>query len=45
MTTQGPPNGTRLLTEWMAQNAAVVAKRYASEVSRHYSSPVRDAFR
>ena len=36
---EGPATGTRPLTEWLAQNAAVVGKRYASEVSRHYRSP------
>ena len=39
VTTEGPPTGTRPLTEWLAQNAAVVGRRYASEVSRHYRSP------
>ena len=42
-TTQGPPTGTRLLTEWLAQNAAIVGKRYASEVLRHYRSPARSS--
>ena len=37
--TEGPATGTRPLTEWLAQNAAVVGRRYASEVSRHYRSP------
>jgi NADH dehydrogenase len=37
--TEGPGTGTRRLTEWLAQNAAVVGKAYASEVSRHYRSP------
>lgn len=32
-----------LLTEWLTQNAAVVGKRYASEVSRHYHSPARSS--
>jgi hypothetical protein len=41
VTTEGPATGTRALTEWLAQNAAVVGKRYASEVSRHYRSPAR----
>jgi uncharacterized protein YbjT (DUF2867 family) len=36
VTTEGPATGTRALTEWLAQNAAVVGTRYASEVSRHY---------
>ena len=40
VTTEGPATGTRPLTEWLAQNAAIVGKRYASEVSRHYRSPV-----
>ena len=39
VTTEGPATGTRPLTEWLAQNSAVVGKRYASEVSRHYRSP------
>ncbi len=39
VTTEGPETGIRRLTEWLAQNAAVVGKRYASEVSRHYRSP------
>jgi uncharacterized protein YbjT (DUF2867 family) len=39
VTTEGPATGTRALTEWLAQNAAVVGKRYASEVSRHYRAP------
>jgi NADH dehydrogenase len=39
VTTEGPATGTRRLTEWLAENAAVVSKRYASEVSRHYRSP------
>jgi uncharacterized protein YbjT (DUF2867 family) len=39
VTTEGPATGTRALTEWLAQNAAVVGRRYASEVSRHYRSP------
>ncbi len=39
VTTEGPGTGIRRLTEWLAQNAAVVGKRYASEVSRHYRSP------
>ncbi len=39
VTTEGPETGIRRLTEWLAQNAAVVGKAYASEVSRHYRSP------
>jgi uncharacterized protein YbjT (DUF2867 family) len=39
VTTEGPATGTRSLTEWLAQNAAVVGKRYASEVTRHYRPP------
>jgi len=39
VTTEGPATGTRALTKWLAQNAAVVGKHYASEVSRHYRSP------
>jgi NADH dehydrogenase len=38
VSTEGPATGTRSLTEWLTQNAAVVGKRYASEVSRHYRS-------
>lgn len=47
VTTEGPATGTRRLTEWLAHNADVVGKRYASEVSRHYRSPSRtsDQFR
>jgi NADH dehydrogenase len=41
VTTEGPATGIRRLTEWLAQNAAVVGKRYASEVSRHYARPRR----
>jgi uncharacterized protein YbjT (DUF2867 family) len=41
VTTEGPKTGVRGLTEWLAQNAAVVGTRYASEVSRHYRSPRR----
>jgi uncharacterized protein YbjT (DUF2867 family) len=41
VTTEGPGTGIRRLTEWLAQNAAVVGKAYASEVSRHYRSPPR----
>jgi hypothetical protein len=37
--TEGPATGIRRLTEWLAQNAAAVGKRYASEVSRHYRLP------
>jgi NADH dehydrogenase len=36
VTTEGPPTGSRKLTEWLAVNAATVGRRYASEVSRHY---------
>ena len=39
VTTEGPATGTRLLSDWLVENAAVVGKRYASEVSRHYRSP------
>jgi NADH dehydrogenase len=39
VTTEGPATGARALTEWLAQNAAVVGTHYASEVSRHYRSP------
>jgi uncharacterized protein YbjT (DUF2867 family) len=39
--TEGPAAGTRRLTEWLAQSAAAVGKRYASEVSRHYAHPRR----
>jgi uncharacterized protein YbjT (DUF2867 family) len=41
VTTEGPATGTRGLTEWLARNATVVGKRYASEVSRHYVHPRR----
>ena len=41
VTTEGPSTGATALTEWLAQNAAVVGTRYASEVSRHYRSPAR----
>ena len=34
--TDGPATGERLLSEWLARNADIVGKRYASEVSRHY---------
>jgi uncharacterized protein YbjT (DUF2867 family) len=37
ITTEGPATGTRRLTDWLAGNAGVVGKRYASEISRHYS--------
>ena len=40
VTTEGPATGTRRLREWLALNADVVGKRYASEVSRHYGSPL-----
>jgi NADH dehydrogenase len=39
VTTEGPGTGIRRLSEWLAQNAAVVGKAYASEVARHYRSP------
>jgi uncharacterized protein YbjT (DUF2867 family) len=39
VTSEGPATGIRRLTEWLAQNAAVVGKAYASEVSRHYRLP------
>jgi uncharacterized protein YbjT (DUF2867 family) len=39
VTTEGPATGAKHLTEWLARNAAVVGRRYASEVSRHYRSP------
>ncbi len=38
VTTDGPSTGTRRLSEWLAQNAATVGTKYASEVGRHYSS-------
>jgi NADH dehydrogenase len=41
VTTDGPETGIRRLTEWLAQNASVVGKRYASELSRHYAHPRR----
>jgi NADH dehydrogenase len=34
--TDGPATGTRVLTEWLAENATTIGTRYASEVSRHY---------
>jgi uncharacterized protein YbjT (DUF2867 family) len=39
VTTEGPATGIRRLTEWLAENAGAVGKRYASEVSRHYRLP------
>ncbi len=36
VTTNGPATGTRLLSEWLTENANRVGRRYASEVSRHY---------
>jgi len=36
--TDGPATGHRRLSDWLAENAAIVGRRYASEVSRHYSS-------
>jgi uncharacterized protein YbjT (DUF2867 family) len=33
---QQPPTGQTHLREWLAQNAATVGKRYASELQRHY---------
>jgi len=36
--TDGPATGHRRLSDWLADNAATVGRRYASEVSRHYSS-------
>ena len=39
VTTEGPATGTRRLTEWLAHNAAIVGRRYASEVGRHYRRP------
>jgi NADH dehydrogenase len=38
VTTDGPPTGSRILTEWLAENSATIGTRYASEVSRHYPS-------
>lgn len=35
--TDGPATGSRRLSKWLADNAATVGKRYASEVSRHYA--------
>jgi NADH dehydrogenase len=32
----GPPTGETRLSEWLAQNAGKVGKRYASEIARHY---------
>jgi uncharacterized protein YbjT (DUF2867 family) len=37
--TEGPAAGARRLTEWLAESASVVGKRYVSEVERHYRSP------
>ncbi len=36
VTTDGPATGTRLLSEWLTENADRVGRGYASEVSRHY---------
>ena len=33
---QQPPTGQTHLRDWLAQNAATVGKRYASELQRHY---------
>jgi len=35
--TDGPATGHRRLSDWLAENAATVGRRYASEVSRHYA--------
>jgi hypothetical protein len=37
VTTDGPETSIRRPTEWLAQNASVVRRRYASELSRHYA--------
>jgi NADH dehydrogenase len=34
--TDGPSTGTRRVSEWLAQHAAEVGSRYASELGRHY---------
>jgi uncharacterized protein YbjT (DUF2867 family) len=34
--TDGPATGTRRVSEWLAQHAAEVGSRYASELGRHY---------
>jgi NADH dehydrogenase len=36
VTTDGPATGRGVLTEWIAENAATIGRRYASEVSRHF---------
>lgn len=37
VTTEGPATGSTALSGWLAANAGTVGRRYASEVSRHYS--------
>lgn len=34
--TDGPPTGDRRVSEWLAQHADEVGRRYASELGRHY---------
>lgn len=36
VTTEGPATGSRRLSEWLAENANVVGREYASELGRHY---------
>lgn len=36
VTTDGPPTGSRRLSDWIRRNADTAGVRYASEVSRHY---------
>lgn len=36
VTTEGPATGTRRLSDWLARNADVVGRSYASEIGRHY---------
>jgi NADH dehydrogenase len=36
VTTDGPATGRGVLTGWLAENAATIGRRYASEVSRHF---------
>lgn len=39
VTTDGPTTGTRRLSDWLADNADVVGRSYASEIGRHYRRP------
>jgi uncharacterized protein YbjT (DUF2867 family) len=36
LVTTSPPTGSTRLSEWLAENAAVVGREYASELDRHY---------